>query len=77
MANALNDMNRPKSTSRARLASVIEVTEAGVKIKIDGEEEIREKYYNSIAMVNSGDRVLIDYISGTILILGKLLYKKG
>lgn len=74
IANALNDMNKPKSTERAMFATVKEVGATGVKIKVDGEDEVREKYYNSVANVNINDRVYINYVGGTILIIGKLLY---
>lgn len=74
IANALNDMNKPKSTERAMLATVKEVSTAGIKIQVDGEDEVREKYYNSIANVNVNDRVYINYIGITIIIIGKLLY---
>nr|DAT14958.1 MAG TPA: hypothetical protein [Caudoviricetes sp.]DAY98482.1 MAG TPA: hypothetical protein [Caudoviricetes sp.] len=55
-------------------ATVIEVKDEGVKIKIDGEEEAREVYYNSYVKVNSGDRVGIKSVSGTLIIEGKLQY---
>lgn len=69
-----NDINRVKPRQKAQLATVVEVSELGVKIRVDGEGEIREKYYNSLAQVGVGDRVFIQYYSGTILIIGKLLY---
>lgn len=58
------------------LATVIEVVQGkGVKIKIDGPQEQEvNTYYNSLAQVNVGDRVYIEYVSGTILIMGKLQY---
>lgn len=58
------------------LATVIEVAQGkGVKIKIDGPQEQEvNTYYNSLAQVNVGDRVYIEYVSGTILIMGKLQY---
>ncbi|MDA3732102.1 hypothetical protein PBV87_11470 [Niameybacter massiliensis] len=57
-------------------ATVEEVTSNGIKLRLDGEQEARETYYNSISQVNKDDRVYINYVSGTILILGKLLYKE-
>ncbi len=74
IANALNDMKKPKTTQKALFATVEEVTEDGIKIRVDGEEEVRQTYYNSLANVNVKDRVYIQYVSGTILIIGKLLY---
>lgn len=57
-----------------QFATVEEVTINGIKIKIDGENQARETYYNSVAQVNVNDRVYINYVSGTIIILGRLLY---
>lgn len=43
---------------RIQLAMVIEVKEGvGVKIQIEGESAPRETYYNSLAVVEKGDRV--------------------
>lgn len=56
-------------------ATVIEVKEGvGVKIQIEGESAPREVYYNSYVKVNSGDRVGIKSVSGTLIIEGKLQY---
>ena len=57
------------------LATVIEVKEGvGVKIQIEGESAPREVYYNSYVKVNSGDRVGVKSVSGTLIIEGKLQY---
>lgn len=58
-------------------ATVEEVTSNGIKLRLDGEQEARETYYNSISQVTTGDRVYINYVSGSIIIIGKLLYNKG
>ncbi|MHC1750740.1 MAG: hypothetical protein AB9856_20905 [Cellulosilyticaceae bacterium] len=55
-------------------AIVIEVADKGVKLKIGGEDLERNTYYNSIATVNVGDTVLIQWIGNTPVVLGKLLY---
>lgn len=73
MADALKEMKDTKG-SRPQLAEVVEVTTKGVKLRIFGEDEPRQTYYNSIASVNIGDTVYINYIGDTILIIGKLLY---
>lgn len=61
---------------RPKYATVVDVVSGkGVKIKIDGpEEQTVDIYYNSLAQVNVGDRVYINYTSGSIIIIGKLLY---
>lgn len=61
---------------KPRYATVLDVAPGkGVKIKIDGPDEQEvDIYYNSLAQVNRGDRVYIDYSSGSIIIIGKLLY---
>lgn len=70
-------MKKPDTTQKALFATVEEVTEEGIKIRVDGEEEVRQTYYNSLANVDVKDRVYIQYVSGTILIIGRLMYKKG
>ena len=45
----VNDINRAKPRQMAQLATVVEVSELGVKIRVDGEGEVREAYYNSLA----------------------------
>lgn len=78
MINIYNDIEKDKSKlqqiSSPSFATVIEVAGAGVKLKIDGENEARGTYYNSITQVNVGDRVYINYVSGTVLVIGKLQY---
>lgn len=69
-----NDKKKLQQQAKPYLATVIETTTEGVKIRIDGEKEPRETYYNSLTLVDTGGRVYVTYISGTILILGKLQY---
>lgn len=57
-----------------QFGEVMEVSSKGIKLKIDGETAQRETYYNSVSQVNVGDKVYINYVSGTILVIGKLLY---
>lgn len=66
-------INRTKKQPKPELATVVEVSDKGVKIKIDGQEAV-PIYYNSLCQVTEGDRVLIHYCSGTIIIIGKLEY---
>lgn len=73
LEDALKDM-QGEAPSRPYLAEVIEVVAKGVKLRLFGEEEPRETYYNSIANVGKGDTAYINYIGDTILIIGKLLY---
>lgn len=66
------DSKKLESSAKAHYATVIAVTSQGVKIRIDGEEEALETYYNSLQSVNAGNRVYIEYVSGTVLIIGSL-----
>lgn len=61
---------------RPKFAKVVEVVQGkGVKIKIDGPQgQEVDTYYNSLAQVNVGDKVYIEYVSGSVLIVGKLQY---
>lgn len=69
------DKNKLHQISSPNFASVVDVVAGkGVKLKLDGEEEPRETHYNSITPVAVGDRVYINYVSGTIIIIGKLQY---
>lgn len=74
MFNFLEDSKRTEQKETAYFAEVTEVTNKGVKLKIDGEKEERPKYYNALVNVNVGDRVYLQHVSGTIIIIGKLLY---
>lgn len=67
--------NIAKPKNKAKFAIVVEVLpEKGVKIKIDGDNNPLNTYFNSYVEVSPGDRVGLQYVSGTILIEGKLLY---
>lgn len=63
--------------SNSNLAEVIDVSNEGVKLKIEGEKEARNTYYDCVNPVSVGDRVYVQYISGTVIVIGKLLYWKG
>ena len=67
-------MNSPKVVNLAPFATVVDISEQGVRIRLDGEDSPREIYYDSYVYVNVGDRVRLDHVSGTIIIQGKLLY---
>lgn len=74
-ADIEKDKKKLEKQNNPNFAAVIEVVAGkGVKLKVDGEDEARETYYNSVTQVNVGDRVYINYISGTILVIGKLQY---
>lgn len=79
LEDALRDLTKPKSMNKAPFATVVGVSEQGVKIRLDGEEEAREMYYDTLAPVEVGDRVRLDHVSETVIIIaGKLLYyRKG
>ena len=67
--------NASKELKKPEYATVVAVDETkGVKIRIDGQENVLDIYYNSLQLVNVGDRVKILETSGSILILGKLQY---
>lgn len=68
------DREKLKTYSNPNFATVIESTSKGVKIKKDGEQQAIDTYYNSLVGVNAGDRVYIQQVSGTYLIIGKLQY---
>lgn len=67
----------PQSGANARqsFAEVTGVSAGGVQIKIDGEDNAGSKLYKRLASYAPvvGDRVLIQRISGTILIIGKVV----
>lgn len=72
------DKKKLKQQANPKFATVIEVIPGkGVKIRVDGEEEVRETYYSSLAIVNAGDRVHIQDVSGTVLIMGNLTNPGG
>lgn len=79
LEDALKDLTKPKVMNKAPFATVVEVSEQGVKIRLDGEEDPREMYYDTLAYVEVGDRVRLDHVSETVIIIaGKLLYyRKG
>jgi len=53
-----------------RLATIIEVTDSGIKVIFDGEDTESNKYYkyNKSITFNVGDRVVCDKISGTYIV---------
>lgn len=69
------DKKRLQESNAAPFATVLAVIQGrGVKIKIDGDESAVDTYYNSLQVVNVNDRVHIQNVSGTIIIIGKLQY---
>lgn len=74
MSNVEQDKEKLKQNDKSLFARVTKSDEKGVKIKIDGETNQREKYYNSLYQAVEGDRVYINYVSGTIIVIGKLMY---
>lgn len=69
------DKKKLQGFSGSNFALVTGVTPGkGVKIKIDGEDSALETFYNSLTVVNVNDRVFIQRVSGTILVIGKLQY---
>lgn len=61
--------------TESNFATVVASSAQGVKIRIDGEAKAGEKYYKRLAsyapVIN--DRVYFIRVSGTILILGKVV----
>ena len=54
---------------------VVTATAGGLKIKLSGEETAREKSYKRISSYNPAinDRVILAKISGTYVVLGKVV----
>lgn len=53
-------------------AKIADIGEEGVQLLIDGEEIITSKYYKVMKpyIPTKGDRVLLNYVAGTILVMG-------
>ena len=65
----------PQKVPLPRMATVDSVSEAGVIVTLDGDTEPRTKAYKRVASYTpaSGDRVLLLPISGTYIIMGKVI----
>lgn len=60
---------------RAQLATVTEVTDSGVMLLIDGEDEASQtvcRYLSSYQPVR-GDRVYFQRVGGAMLVMGKVM----
>lgn len=71
------DLSWVKSDKRqdSNLASVVEVKEGvGVKIHIEGEENPRDTYYQSLVIPQVGDRVYFVRDCGSIIIQGSFKF---
>lgn len=55
------------------IGTVKEITSAGVKIQLDGEEQPMQKHFKRLATVRLGNRVLAVKLNGTFIILGQLI----
>lgn len=54
------------------LATVTEVTNAGVRIQLDGDIAPMEKRYRRIYTVRVGNRALVIKMNGTYIVIGPL-----
>jgi hypothetical protein len=58
-----------------RLATVISIDGSGLTLRFDGETEARTKKYKRLASYTPsvGDRVFVVFISGTYIVMGKVI----
>lgn len=74
-ADIEKDKKKLKQSRQPKFATVVDVSEKGAKIRIDGEDSTRDTFYTSFTPVAQGDRVYISYESGSVVIVGNTNYK--